>query len=54
MGGACSTYAEMKNAYKIFIGKPERKKQGLGRYRYRWDDNIKVDTGGKGRGLNLS
>jgi hypothetical protein len=26
----------MRNAYKIFVGQPERK-------RYRWDDNINVN-----------
>jgi hypothetical protein len=33
---------EMRNAYKILVGKPEGKKQ-LGRPRGRWQDNIRVD-----------
>jgi hypothetical protein len=30
------------NAYKIFVGKPEEKRQ-LGRPKCRWVDNIKMD-----------
>jgi len=37
LGGACSTHGEMINAYKILVGKPERKKP-LGRSRHRWED----------------
>jgi hypothetical protein len=33
----------MTNAYKILVGKPERKTQ-LGRPRRRWDDNIRMDS----------
>jgi hypothetical protein len=33
---------EVRNAYKMFVGKPERKTP-LGRLRRRWKDNIKVD-----------
>jgi hypothetical protein len=32
---------EMKNAYDIFVGKPEGKRP-LGRPRCRWEDNIKM------------
>jgi hypothetical protein len=32
----------MKNAYRIFVGKPEGRRP-LGRTRYRWVDNIKMD-----------
>jgi hypothetical protein len=32
MGGACSMYGEMRNAYKILVGKPEGKRP-LGRIR---------------------
>jgi hypothetical protein len=32
---------QKKNAYKIFMGKPEGKRQ-LGRPRRRWVDNIKI------------
>jgi hypothetical protein len=33
---------EMRNAYKILVGKPEGKRP-LGRSRHRWADNIKID-----------
>jgi hypothetical protein len=35
MGRACSTNGETKNAYRILVGKPERKRP-LGRPRRRW------------------
>jgi hypothetical protein len=31
-----------KNAYRMFVGKPEGKRP-LGRHRCRWEDNIKMD-----------
>jgi hypothetical protein len=33
---------EIGNAYKIFVRKPERKRQ-LGRSRHRWESNILLD-----------
>jgi len=42
MGGACSAQAEMRNTYKILIGKPAGKRS-LGRPRRRWEDNTKMD-----------
>jgi len=42
MGGACSTYGGEERAYRILVGKPERKRP-LGRLRRRWEDNIKMD-----------
>jgi hypothetical protein len=42
MGRACSTYGEKRNAYRILVGKLERKRS-LGRPRSRWVDNIKMD-----------
>jgi hypothetical protein len=33
---------EKINAYRILVGKPERKRP-LGRPKRRWDDNIKID-----------
>jgi hypothetical protein len=33
---------ETRNAYRILVGKPERKRS-LGRPRRRWVDNIKID-----------
>jgi hypothetical protein len=35
---------EKRNAYRILIGKPERKRS-LGRCKRRWEDNIKMDLG---------
>jgi hypothetical protein len=34
--------SEKRNAYRIFMGKPERKRP-LGRPRRTWEDNIKMD-----------
>jgi hypothetical protein len=42
MGRACSTNGEKMNAYRVFVGKPEGKRP-LGRPRYRWMSNIKMD-----------
>jgi hypothetical protein len=33
---------EKRNAYRLFVGKPERKKS-LGRPRRKWFDNIRMD-----------
>jgi hypothetical protein len=41
-GGACSAHGEMRNAYIVFVGKPEGKRP-LGRSRRSWGDNIKTD-----------
>jgi hypothetical protein len=35
-------HGEIRNAYRILIGKPEGKRP-LGRPMHIWDDNIKVD-----------
>jgi hypothetical protein len=32
----------MKNSYKILVANPERKRP-LGKTRYGWEDNIKID-----------
>jgi len=42
MGGACSTMGERRDVYRVLVGKPKGKRP-LGRCRYRWDDNIKMD-----------
>jgi hypothetical protein len=44
MGGPCSTNGEKKNAYRLFVGKPEGKKP-LRRPRRIWVDNITMDLG---------
>jgi hypothetical protein len=46
---ACSTNGEMRNAYRILVGKPEGKRL-LGRPRRKWKDNIKMDVREIGRG----
>ena len=38
---------EMRRAYRVLVGKPERKRS-LGRPRFRWEDNIKIDLHGVG------
>jgi hypothetical protein len=43
MGGACVAHGEMRNEYKILVGKPGGKRS-LGRPRRRWEDNIKSDA----------
>jgi hypothetical protein len=38
---------EGRNVYRVFVGKPERKRP-LGRPRRRWEDGIKMDLGETG------
>jgi hypothetical protein len=40
--GQVACMAEMKNAYKILVGKPEGKRE-LRRPRLGWDDSIRMD-----------
>jgi transcription termination factor 2 len=40
--GHVARMGETRNAYRIFVGKPEGKRP-LGRPRRRWVDNIKID-----------
>jgi hypothetical protein len=42
MSKAYSTNVEKRNAYRILVGKPERRRP-LERPRHRWVDNIKMD-----------
>jgi hypothetical protein len=42
----------MGNLYRILVGKPEGQRS-LGRRRYRWEDNIKMDFEGLGLGVEL-
>jgi hypothetical protein len=48
MGGICSTYGEMKNAYKISFGKPEGKRP-LGRPKHGYEVDVQVDNTEIGR-----
>jgi hypothetical protein len=49
MGGPCSTNGEKRIAYRLLVGKPERKRP-LGKPRRRWVDNIRMDLGEVGLG----
>jgi hypothetical protein len=51
MGGACSTYGEKRGAYRIVVGRPERRRP-FGRSRHRWEDNIKMDLQKVGWGMD--
>jgi hypothetical protein len=42
MDRTCSTSGKKRNAYRLFVGKPEGKRP-LGRPTRRWVDNIKMD-----------
>jgi hypothetical protein len=42
MGGACSTYGEKTDAYRVLVGEPEGKKP-LGRPKRKWENNIEMD-----------
>jgi hypothetical protein len=41
MDMACSTNGEKRNAYRILVAKPGRKRP-LGRPKHKWDDDIKI------------
>jgi hypothetical protein len=42
LAGHVARMGEKRNAYRMLVGKPERKRP-LGRQRRRWVDNIKID-----------
>jgi hypothetical protein len=42
MGRTCNTHGKKRNAYRIFVGTPKGKRP-LGRFRCRWEDNIRMD-----------
>jgi hypothetical protein len=42
---------ERRGAYRILVGRPERRRL-LGRPRRRWEDNIEMDLHEVGHGLN--
>ena len=53
MSVKCSAFGgERRGAYKILLGKPERKRP-LGRSRRRWEDNINTDLQEVGWGQGL-
>jgi hypothetical protein len=41
---------EQRKAYRVLVGKPERKRP-LGRPRCRWEDKIRMDFWGMGWGM---
>jgi hypothetical protein len=47
--GHVARIGEKRNAYKLLVGKPDRKSP-LGRPRHRWLDNIRMDFGELGWG----
>jgi hypothetical protein len=47
MGRTCSMNGEKRNAHRLLVGKPERKRP-LGRPRRRWVDNIRINLGAMG------
>jgi hypothetical protein len=44
MEDACSWHRKLRNVYTILVGWPEYTRPP-GRFRRRWEDNIKVDLG---------
>jgi len=42
MAGHVARFGEVRNAYRILVGKPEEKRR-LRRHRRRWEDNIRMD-----------
>ena len=55
LNGNLPAMGEGIDVYRVFVGKPERKRP-LGRTRRRWEDNIKMDLQevGWGHGLDLA
>jgi hypothetical protein len=50
MGGICSTHGELRNSYKILVGKPEGKP--FGKPGCRSEDSIRIDLKKIGCGLD--
>ena len=57
MGGACGAYGVGRGVYRVLVWIPDGKRQ-LGRPRWRWEDNIKMDLqevgGGCGDWMELA
>jgi hypothetical protein len=49
MGGSCSTYGDKRIMCRLLVGNPEEKRP-LGKPRFRWVDNIRMDLGEVGWG----
>jgi hypothetical protein len=49
MGGACGTYGERICAFRVLLGRPERKRP-LGQYRRGWDYDIEMYLQEMGQG----
>jgi len=47
MGNTDSMNGKEKNAYKILVRKPE-KKRPLGRHKHKWEDNTKINIKERG------
>jgi K+-sensing histidine kinase KdpD len=47
MGEVCSTHCEMRNAYKILVGRPKENRKRE-RFKCRMEDNIRNDFKGVG------
>jgi hypothetical protein len=45
---ACSTHGERRNAFRILVAKPGRKRL-LKRPKRRWENNIKINLRGRGQ-----
>jgi hypothetical protein len=43
MNRICNPHVEKRNAYRVLVEKPERKRQ-LGKHKCRCEDNIKMDS----------
>jgi hypothetical protein len=49
MDGACSTYGDIRGAYRVLVWKPEGNRPPE-KPRRRWEDNIKMDLQEEGCG----
>jgi len=48
--GHVARMGDRRGVYRVLVGKPKRKRT-LGRYRLRWEDNIKMDLQEVGCGI---